>query len=89
MLRATLAQKRRDYTKALEYLAAVTKDHGKDVLGDDALFKTAELYEQALKNTEKAKEFYEQLIMDYPGSTYIQIARNRLSALSAGSGAHL
>lgn len=88
MLRATLAQKRHDYNKALEYLAAIIKDYGKDVLGDDAVFKTAEIYERALKNPEKAKEFYEQLIMDYPGSTYVQTARNRLAALNAAPAAH-
>lgn len=87
MLRATLAQKRHEFPKALEYLAAIIKDYGKDVLGDDAVFKTAEIYERALKDTQKAKEFYEQLIMDYPGSTYVQIARNRLAALNAA--AHL
>jgi TolA-binding protein len=87
MLRANLAQKRHDYNKSLEYLAAIIKDYGKDVLGDDAVFKTAEIYERALKNPEKAKEFYEQLIMDYPGSTYVQIARNRLGALNASGAA--
>ncbi len=83
MLRASLAQKRHDYQKALGYYAAVIKDYGKDVLGDDAVFKTAETYERALKDAAKAKEFYEQLIIDYPGSTYVQIARNRLAALAA------
>jgi predicted negative regulator of RcsB-dependent stress response len=85
MLRATLAQKRHEYPKALEYLAAIIRDYGKDVLGDDAVFKTAEIYERALKDSQKAREFYEQLIMDYPGSTYVQIARNRLVALTAAA----
>ncbi len=84
MLRASLAQKQRDYTKALEYLATVIKDHGKDVLGDDAVFKTADLYERFLKQPEEAKKSFEQLIMDYPGSTYVQIARARLRILSGG-----
>lgn len=83
MLRASLSQKRHDYPKALEYYAAVIKEYGKDVLGDDAVFKTAELYERALKDLTRAKEFYEQLIIDYPGSTYVQLARNRLNALAA------
>jgi TolA-binding protein len=85
MLRATLAQRQHDYNKAIEYLAFIIKDYGKDVLGDDAVFKTAGIYDRALKNPEKAKEFYEQLIMDYPGSTYVQIARNRLAALNAAT----
>ncbi len=87
MLRASLALKQRAYDKALGYLAAIVKDHGKDVLGDDAIFKTAEIYERALKDPLKAKEYYEQLILDYPGSTYVQIARNRLAALATGAAA--
>lgn len=87
MLRATLAHKRRDYAKALEYLAAITKDHSQDVLGDDALFKTAEILERAIKDAAKAKDAYEQLIIDYPGSTYVQVARNRLAQLTAADNA--
>jgi predicted Zn-dependent protease len=84
MLRAALAQKRHEYDKALEYLAAVMNDHAKDVLGDDAVFKTAEIYERALNKPDEAKKFYEQLIIDYPGSTYVQIARGKLSAIGGG-----
>lgn len=80
MLRAKLAMKRHDYQKALTWLAAIIKDYGQDVLGDDAIFKTAEVYDRYLKDPAKAKEYYERLILDYPGSTYAQIARNRLAA---------
>lgn len=81
MLRADIARKQRDYTKALGYLQEITDKHGNDVLADDALFKTAELIEQYLKQPEEAKKYYEQLIISHPGSTYIQAARNRLTAL--------
>ncbi len=80
MLRAKIAERGGDYTTALGHLKTVYEQHGKDVLADDAVFKTAELYERILKNTTEARRFYEQLILDYPGSTYVQIARNRLSA---------
>jgi TolA-binding protein len=87
MLRATLAQKHHDYDTALAYLETIHKEYGKDVLGDDALFKTADIYERALKKPEEAKKFFEQLIMEYPGSTYVQIARSRLQAISGGAAA--
>ncbi|MBS1643635.1 MAG: hypothetical protein JST36_01225 [Bacteroidetes bacterium] len=82
MLRAKLAVKARDYEKALGYWQKVYQQYGKDVLADDAVFKTAELYEHILKQTDKAQKFYEQLILDYPGSTYVQLARARLDLLS-------
>ncbi len=85
MLRASLAQKQHDYKSALAFLEKVYKDYGKDVLADDAVFRTAEIYERTLKQPAEAKKFYEQLIIDYPGSTYAQVARNRLAAMVAGS----
>jgi tetratricopeptide (TPR) repeat protein len=86
MLRATLAQRQGDFSKALEYLASVYTTYGKDVLADDAVFRTAEIYDQKLKKPADARKFYEQLIIDYPGSTYVQRARARLAALDAAAG---
>lgn len=82
MLRAKIAEKHRDYDKALAYLKTVYEQYGKDVLGDDAVFKTAEIYEKYLHKNELAKQFYEKLIIDYPGSTYVQTARQRVHDMS-------
>lgn len=79
MLRAALAIKHREYNKAFDYYKTVYEKHGQDVLGDDAVFKTAELYDKYLKQPAEAKKFYEDLIIKYPGSTYVQVARMRLS----------
>ena len=51
------------------------------MLGDDAIFKSAELYEVFLNNKEEAKKLYADLIIKYPGSTYIQTARKKLDEL--------
>lgn len=85
MQRANLAFKHRDYNKTLDYLKDIYVKFGKDVLGDDAVFRTAEIYEKFLHDNEKAKHFYEQLVIDYPGSTYVQSARTRLSVLQGGA----
>ena len=81
MQHAKLSQKHRDYKSALTYLKEVYEKHGDDVLGDDAVFKTAEIYHKHLSQPEKAKEFYEKLIIDYPGSTYVLTARAHLKTL--------
>ncbi len=87
MARAAIALKQRDYTAALGYYGQVVEKYGKDVLADDALFKTAELYERYLKKPAEAQKYYEQLIIDYPGSTYVQTARMKLAKLTVpGSG---
>lgn len=79
--RAKLAEKHGDYTKALDYLKTIYIQYGKDVLADDAVFKTAEIYEKRLHQNDQAKTFYEKLIIEYPGSTYVQAARKELQAL--------
>jgi tetratricopeptide (TPR) repeat protein len=84
MQKAKLATKHLDYTKALAYMKEVIEKHGKDVLADDAIFKTAELYQLRLKQPDEAKKYYEQLIIDFPGSTYVQVARNRLAEMNGG-----
>ena len=84
MLRADLATKRHDYIKALSYLKTIYEQYGQDVLGDDAVFKTADIYQNYLHQTQQAKHFYEQLIIDYPGSTYVQTARQKLAEINNG-----
>lgn len=82
MQRAKIAQKRHDYTKAITYLQQIHKDHAKDVLADDALFTMAKINEELLKNKEQAGKLYAQLIIEYPGSTYIQLARKKVKELN-------
>ena len=78
MLHATIAEKHHEYEKAITYLEQIHTKFGTDVLGDDAVFKMADLYQNQLKDKDKAKQYYEQLIIEYPGSTFIQTARQRL-----------
>ena len=82
MLRADLATKRHDFTKAIAYLKTIYEQYGQDVLGDDAVYKMAEIYHNNLHQNEQAKHYYEQLIIDYPGSTYVQEARQKLAELN-------
>jgi len=85
MLRSKMAVKQHDYKRALDYLKEVYELFDKDVLADDAIFRTAEIYDEYLKQPDKAKEFYEKLILDFPGSTYVQTARAKLGALQPGN----
>lgn len=83
MLRAKLAIKHRDYKAAINHLQTIYEQYGKDVLADDAVFKTAEIYEVNLKQVAPAQKFYEQLILDYPGSSFVQTARHKLETIAA------
>jgi len=69
--------------KAAKFLLAVEKldqiilNYGDDILGDDAVFKLAELYEKKLNDAEKAKKLYQDVLLNYPGSLYAVEARKR------------
>jgi len=85
MLRADIARKHHEYDKALGYLKNIQEQYGQDVLGDDAVYKMADIYLNDLHQPDQAKHYYEQLIIDYPGSTYVQFARQKLSDLNNGT----
>jgi tetratricopeptide (TPR) repeat protein len=85
MTRADMARKHHNFEQALSYLKTIYEKYGKDVLGDDAVFKTADIYQHDLHQYDNAKQFYEKLIIDYQGSTYVQEARMRLNELKNNS----
>ncbi len=69
------------YEKADSLFSALVEKYPDDILADEALFKQAELNENILNNPEKASELYRKLMVDYTGSTYNHIARNRYRKL--------
>jgi tetratricopeptide (TPR) repeat protein len=85
MVRADMAVKHHQYDKALDYLKSIYEQYKEDVLGDDAVFKMAEIYQNNLHQNDKAKNYYEQLIIDYQGSTFVQVARQRLADMVKAS----
>jgi predicted Zn-dependent protease len=85
MAHAEIARKHKEFDKAISYLTAIVEKYGEDVLGDDALFMMAEIYRTDLQKNDLAKKYYEKLIIDFPGSTFIQIARQKLREINEGT----
>jgi len=79
--KAQIALKHNNDTAAAALYEAIVKNYGDDILGDDALFKLADLTENKFKNLEKAKELYQQLLVKYPGSLYVVESRKRFRRL--------
>lgn len=79
--KAQLAIKHAKYNEAGAFYESILTNYGSDILGDDALFKLADLNEFQFKNTDKAKELYQQLLEKYPGSLYVVEARKRFRKL--------
>lgn len=83
MQRALIAMKKQDYDKAIGFLKVIQERFGDDVLADDATMRIARIYEEQYKDAERARSEYEKLIVDYPGSTFVQEARARYNALAS------
>lgn len=65
------------FLAASEKLDQLILNYSDDILGDDAVFKLAELYEKKLNDLEKAKKLYQDVLLNYPGSLYTVEARKR------------
>ncbi|MES2287991.1 MAG: tetratricopeptide repeat protein [Bacteroidota bacterium] len=83
--KAKIVLKHGNYIEAAALYDTIIKTYGDDILGDDALFKLAELNENQFKNLDKAKELYQQLLIKYPGSLYVVEARKRFRKLRGDS----
>lgn len=79
--RYKIAVKHRNYEKAAGHLERIIEGYWWDLLGDDAMFKLAELNENRLNNKEKAMELYQRILKEFPGSLYVVEARKRFRQL--------
>ena len=81
MQRAQIAIKKKDYSEAAMLYQKVVSEHAEDILADDALYSLALINEKNFNNVDEAKRLYEQLIIKYPGSTYVTEARKSFRRL--------
>ncbi len=81
--KSNIFYKKRDYTKAGEFLQSIIDNHGEEIRADNALFKLAQMYENEfqLNNKEKAQELYQRILKDYSNSTFSVEARKRFRFL--------
>ncbi len=68
-------------TLAVKYLTQIIDNFSYDLLGDDAMFMLAGLYDYNLNQKEKAKELYREMLSRYPGSVFIEESRSRYREL--------
>ncbi len=73
--------KMQKFDTAIERFQEVIDKYPDDVLADDALYRIGDIYENILKNPEKAKTAYEKFIDKYPSSVFISDVRKRYRLL--------
>ncbi|MBL7983130.1 MAG: tetratricopeptide repeat protein [Flavobacteriales bacterium] len=79
--RYRIAYARRQYAQAAAYLDKVLELYPNDILVDNALIDLGRLYEDVLKDPEKAKGYYERLLFEQTGSIFVPEARDRYRKL--------
>jgi tetratricopeptide (TPR) repeat protein len=73
--------KQKKYEDALQSFSKVIALDPEGILNDDAYFQMAELYNTQLNLPEKAKEYYQKIIFEYPSSIYLVDARKKFRQL--------
>ena len=79
--KAKIEIERSDYETAADYLQEITDNHSYGLLADKALFMLAELNNNNLGEKEKAKELYRLMLTRYPGSVFVEEAREKFREL--------
>lgn len=79
--RAKIAEEKYDYQEAITFYQSIISEHYFGISADNAIFRMADLYENKLKDPEKAQEFYKQLMVDFPGSLFVVESRKRYRAI--------
>lgn len=74
---AKLYIKLKQFEKAIANLEQVIALNHEGILIDDAHYELAELYKNHLNNSEKASEYYQKIIFDFPSSIYLVDARKK------------
>jgi len=70
-----------DYNSALSQYQQIIDHHSDGIYVDEALFFSAEIYNDELKDTEKAKPLYEKVIFNHQDSIYFVDARKKYRQL--------
>jgi tetratricopeptide (TPR) repeat protein len=81
LMRASVAEKKSDYKKALGFYSDELATYPDGMLPDKALYLSAKLEDTKLHDEKKAAELYKQLILKYPGSFYVEETRERYRQL--------
>lgn len=79
--KAEIMKRKGRYEEEAALLQKIIDKYGTAILADDAYFMLADLYERKLQNKQKAMDLYQELLVKFPGSSYVVEARKRYRAL--------
>lgn len=77
MLEAKIAKQFGNYPEAVQKLSELLENHSDDILADDAAYQIAQIYDYYLKDREKAMEYYNKVVTQFPASIYVVDSRKK------------
>jgi outer membrane protein assembly factor BamD (BamD/ComL family) len=80
-----LSMKSGRHEEAVKYFERILNEFSTDVHGDNANFTLGVIYEEYLKNKEKAMFYFQEQLVKFPGSIFNVEARKRFRALRGDS----
>lgn len=81
MSKSRILIQQKDYAGAVPLLKKILEEHPADLWADDAVFMLGDIYENRLNDKTTARNYYQKIITDYPGSLWINEARKRFRIL--------
>lgn len=78
---AEIFTKKEQFENAISNYENIIELDKEGILVDNSLYNLAEIYNKKLKNIEKAKEYYQRIVFDYPSSIYLVEARKKYRKL--------
>jgi len=78
---AEIYLKQGKYEQSTIALNQIIQNHSDGILGDDALFSKATIYDKYLKQYNSAMKLYTEFLIEYPGSIYAADVRQKLRFL--------
>jgi tetratricopeptide (TPR) repeat protein len=76
-------EKLQNWNKAIEFYDIVVKSYAFDILGDDAAYRIAKIYDFNLMNESKASDYYKIVLFEFSGSLYTAESRKRFREIRA------
>jgi len=79
-----LSSRNEKWKEAIDYFQMVVARYPEDKICDDLCFRIADIMQVKMADKQKAIQMFQDLIENYPNSTWIKHAKTRLVALTQG-----
>ncbi len=79
--KAKIETEKQNYALAAEYLQGIIDGFSYDLLGDNAHFLLAGIYNNNLERKEEARDLYKAILTQYPGSVFTEESREQYRIL--------